>query len=117
MAMATRPSSSSRTICTGDLPVCAAKKLTIVSVGLRMKSSTAFNLPAQVVYVALYLRESTRIRLVGVISLPQGALASSKQEVSLTSSLLLLADALAYHLAISRRGMQPQIEPVDFVFG
>src|SRR6516164_36572 len=75
-----------------------------------MKSSTAFDLPSEVIDVF-------RVRFVRMITLPQGAPASSKVEVPLTSALLFLADALAYHLSVAWRGMHPQVEPVDLVFG
>jgi len=63
-----------------------------------MKLSTAFNLSSQFVYIfpsPELIEARAWIRLIGVITLPQGALASGESELDLTSALLLLADTLA----------------------
>ena len=63
-----------------------------------MKSSTAFDLPSEVINTH-----------VGV------TLASCEPLIYLSATFLFLADTLAYDLSVPRRGMQPQIEPVNLL--
>jgi len=50
-----------------------------------------------------------------MVSLPQGALACSKQELALASALLFLADAVSDQFLVPRVGVKVPIETVDLL--